>query len=103
MKKMIMSFAAVALIVAGSAFKPTTNAAGDIYGNKPSEGDYERLSQSYNPLLCQDNSENACIYTVTEAGAPFVTGDSYTDAQLQAFSTLGYVTASSERGIYNGN
>ena len=102
MKKVFFGVAVVAIALSASAFTNAKVATGDRYINSTAASNptYPRLSGTYNPLFCQDEQETACSYVVTTAGAPFVTASSYTATQLENFESLGYVTESTEKGLY---
>lgn len=108
--KFLLGLFLAALTVGGSAFKYAENAkaaraAGDIYGNKPDDNSYQRLTEGYNPDLCEGESPNPCRYTVTTEGASHVTAASYTVSELEAFANMStpWVIRSTERGQYFGN
>ena len=107
MKKVFFGVAVVAIALSASAFTNAKVAAGDVYGNTSTGSpQYSKLTQTFNPDLCQNSEETRCAYTVTQAGAPFVIAASYTEAQLEAFANQTpnpYVTRSSSNGLYTGN
>lgn len=110
LSKFLVGVSLAVVMLGGSAFKMAENAkaaraAGDVYGNKPDDNSYQRLTEGYNPDLCEGESPNPCRYTVTTEGASHVTEASYTVAELEAFADMStpWVIRATERGQYFGN
>jgi hypothetical protein len=104
MKNSILKMLAIILISCLAAFANAPKLAGSVYGNTSSGNDNYTLRMNLaNPLLCAPSPRRPCFYVVTEVGADYVAGLSYTYSELELFVTLGYVIRSTRNGIYYGD
>ena len=108
MKKNFIGAMAVIIAIAASSFTIiSTKAAGDEFGDNGDESSptqYNKLTNSYNNALCDNEASTSCAYRITSAGASHVTGNSYSASQMATFLANGWVEQiGTENGVYNGN
>lgn len=102
-KQIVFGLLVGALAVGFSSFTNAKRAAGDEYGNQVN-GSYQKLSNAYNPALCENTKSATCGYEVTSAGASHVTSSNFTAAQAATYQSNGWITPiDADKGVYDGN
>ena len=101
MKKVFFALFAVVIAVSGSAFT-NAKATGTVYGNE--DGNFiSTNTTSYSTAKCDPKpAELPCAYRVTATGQTIVTASSYTDLQMSAFLSAGYIEVhpQASNGLY---